>query len=249
MLIGGSVLALVVIGGYQLTNKNESTTAESSATRTENNRAKSESASDNANTAGNTAGNTATSKPVNAQADSATPTNTGSSTPAKPTTKGSLDAGTEAQAPVANNGAASKNNADQAPNTAGTVPSPNEEDQDMKPAKTRFPLDRTGIPQAVQSVVPDIKDCYQEWVKLNPGIGGAMMVQITVTTDPEDTSKGKVTGAEIVKSEVKNKLIDGCVLNALSELEFEAPPDGTVSFAYPFRFSAPDAGVLIDAGN
>jgi len=158
------------------------------------------------------------------------------------------DAGTASQSQQAQVVQGSSRKTGSGNTSPATSPTSNQDDQEMERAKTRFPLDRAGIPQAVRSVGPDIKDCYQEWLKLNPGIGGRMKVKITVTADPEDSSRGQVTGAEVLESEVKNAFIDGCVLNALSDLEFNAPPDGTMSFVYPFRFSAPDAGVIVDAG-
>lgn len=132
--------------------------------------------------------------------------------------------------------------------TQNDTVAPPTEDPPMAPIKPRFALDRSGISQAVKSIVPDIKDCYQEWLKVNPGLGGVMKVKITIAVDPEDSTKGTVVEAKIVQSKVQNQFVEGCVVNALSELEFEPPTEGDFSFLMPFKFAAPDAGVFGDTG-
>ncbi len=110
----------------------------------------------------------------------------------------------------------------------------------------RYPVDRFGIRGAVRDAVPELKRCYESWVKLNPTLGGKMTVKFKIVDD-ENGPGGVVKNAALQSSELEHPFLEGCVLNAMSDLEFERPPDGEVDVTYPLRFSSPDAGV-IDAG-
>jgi hypothetical protein len=89
--------------------------------------------------------------------------------------------------------------ADQARPSSRAQPARQDQTEDDTPAmRSRYPLDRTGISQAVKSILPDIKDCYEQWLKINPGIGGAMKVNVSIDIDPEDPSKGKVVDAMVL---------------------------------------------------
>lgn len=87
-------------------------------------------------------------------------------------------------------------------------------------------VDRDGIQGAVREALPDIRECYQGWLRANPALAGKVTVRFTIATDPDDGERGKVTKAALVASDVGHPLMEGCVLNVMAGLAFEAPLDG-----------------------
>jgi hypothetical protein len=87
-------------------------------------------------------------------------------------------------------------------------------------------VDRDGIQGAVREAVPDIRECYEGWLRANPALAGKVTVRFTIASDPDDAERGKVTRAALVASDVAHPLMEGCVLNVMSGLAFEAPSDG-----------------------
>ncbi len=119
--------------------------------------------------------------------------------------------------------------------TQGAVGLPAADSQTSTPAPTpthegrermTWSVDRDGIQGAVREAVPDIRECYAGWLRANPALAGKVTVRFTIATDPDDAERGKVTRAALVASDVGHPLMEGCVLNVMSELAFEAPADG-----------------------
>jgi hypothetical protein len=93
-----------------------------------------------------------------------------------------------------------------------------------------------------------MKDCYERWLELSPGIAGKMVVGFTIAPDPNDASRGRVIQAEVGESGLDHTFIEGCVLNALGGLAFDRPSDGQpIKVKYPFQFTSTDGGAS-DAG-
>lgn len=107
-------------------------------------------------------------------------------------------------------------------------------------AGTRFLLDSDGIQAAIQSALPDVRDCYESWLRLNPALGGKLLVTFTVDTD--DGVEGQVTQLHIADGGIGHAPLEGCILSSLSELHFEPPLTGPLNVSYPFLLSPGDGG-------
>ncbi len=104
----------------------------------------------------------------------------------------------------------------------------------------RFPLDKEGIRAAVKSAIPDVKDCYESWLAMNPALGGRLVVKLTIDTD--DGVEGRVTRLSLADGGIGNVAFEGCALSSFSDLRFEPPLDGPMNVTYPLVFSSADAG-------
>ncbi|MDP1921690.1 MAG: sigma-70 family RNA polymerase sigma factor [Myxococcales bacterium] len=104
----------------------------------------------------------------------------------------------------------------------------------------RYPLDKEGIRAAVKSAIPDVKDCYESWLAMNPALGGRLIVKLTIDTD--DGVEGRVTRLSLADGGMGNVAFEGCALSSFSDLRFEPPLDGPMNVTYPLVFSSADAG-------
>ena len=104
----------------------------------------------------------------------------------------------------------------------------------------RYPLDKDGIRAAVKSAIPDVKDCYESWLAMNPALGGRLVVKLTIDTD--DGVEGRVTRLSLADGGMGNVAFEGCALSSFSDLRFEPPLDGPMNVTYPLLFSSADAG-------
>lgn len=104
----------------------------------------------------------------------------------------------------------------------------------------RYPLDKDGIRAAVKSAIPDVKDCYESWLAMNPALGGRLIVKLTIDTD--DGVEGRVTRLSLADGGMGNVAFEGCALSSFSDLRFEPPLDGPMNVTYPLLFNSADAG-------
>lgn len=104
----------------------------------------------------------------------------------------------------------------------------------------QWPIDTEGISGAVQEGLPEIRDCYKEWLKTNAALKGKVKVQFTIERDksPEgwQYNRGKVTAVQIKDSTLKHQLLEGCVGSVMANLKFDAPQDGKTTVTYPVEF-------------
>ena len=109
-------------------------------------------------------------------------------------------------------------------------------------AKVVHPTTRDGIQAAVQSVMPEIWDCYHSWAQQQAGLGGSINFSFVIAAN--DTGVGAIQKIGIVDGGLGHTALDGCVLNVMSELTFEAP-SAPLNVTYPMMFShrPPDAGL------
>lgn len=108
-------------------------------------------------------------------------------------------------------------------------------------AGVRFALDKEGIRSAIRSALPDVRDCYESWLKLHPELGGKFVVTLTIDTD--DGVEGRISRIGPLDGGVGlgHATMEGCVLASLADLRFEPPLAGPVNVTYPFVFAS-DAG-------
>ncbi|PZR14488.1 MAG: hypothetical protein DI536_10555 [Archangium gephyra] len=120
-------------------------------------------------------------------------------------------------------------------------------DGEASPSSSLVPLPvihattRDGIQDAVQSVMPEIWDCYHSWSQQQSGLGGSISFSFVIAAS--DGGVGTIRDIGIVDGGLGLTALDGCVLNVMSGLSFEAP-SSPLNVTYPMKFShrPPDAG-------
>lgn len=102
------------------------------------------------------------------------------------------------------------------------------------------PVSPVGIDGAMRGELVGIRECYQAWLNQNPDLGGRLVVRFTIEDDPEQPGEAGVSAVAIDDdSTVDHVFIEGCVMNAVSDLRFEPPEMGSpVTVTYPFQFTA-----------
>ncbi|MFO0594027.1 MAG: AgmX/PglI C-terminal domain-containing protein [Myxococcaceae bacterium] len=111
------------------------------------------------------------------------------------------------------------------------------------PVKVRHPASAAGIREAMKEVMPDLRDCYDGWVRQQPQLAGRVVVGFAVGSD--DAGAGSVQDLSIIDGGLGHALLEGCVLNVMQGLSFEQPDgDGKLEVHYPLVFSSgdPDGG-------
>jgi len=104
-----------------------------------------------------------------------------------------------------------------------------------------FRIDKDGIKSAIGEKIPELRQCYEDWLQANPTLAGRMKVSFTIAEDPQ-TGLGDVTQLEIADGDLDHFALQGCVMNVFKDLHFEAPANGPVRVNYPLNFSAGDGG-------
>lgn len=97
--------------------------------------------------------------------------------------------------------------------------------------------DAEGIQSAVFESLDGIRECYDGWLELQPDLEGEIVVRFVIS---DGGGGGAVSQAEVVDGTLpEHTFFDGCVLNVMSTMRFEAPPGGgEVVVNYPFAFSS-----------
>lgn len=110
--------------------------------------------------------------------------------------------------------------------------------ESMNDHKQTWPSDAQGISGAVGESLSEINDCYSAWLaaEKTKNLVGEVKIAFTLELDPSDTTKGKITDARVVSSQLNNRLLEACVLSVVSALKFD-PPQEKMVVEYPFRFS------------
>lgn len=105
----------------------------------------------------------------------------------------------------------------------------------VKPGRP-WPLDRDGIRGAVQEALPDLRECYEAWAKLNPTFGAR--VTVTFTIEPEEGKEGgKIVSAQLANQGMGHVAMEGCIVQVFEDLRFDRPKDGPIKVTYPVEFS------------
>jgi TonB family protein len=86
----------------------------------------------------------------------------------------------------------------------------------------------------VRKYSPGIQFCYDNELKKAPGLGGKLVVSITVTPT------GRVSDASIVTDSVRSAGLTSCALAQIQSWKFPEIPEGTVTFQAPFIFTPPE---------
>jgi len=86
----------------------------------------------------------------------------------------------------------------------------------------------------VRKYAPGIQFCYDNELKKRPGLGGKLLVSITVA------AAGNVTDATIVTDTVRSAGLASCALAQIEAWRFPTIPEGVVTFQAPFVFTPPE---------
>jgi TonB family protein len=86
----------------------------------------------------------------------------------------------------------------------------------------------------VRRYAPGIQFCYENELKKSPGLGGKMVVSLTVEPD------GTVSSVILVEDSLRSAAVSDCVTAQMRGWKFPAIETGTVTFKTPFVFTPPD---------
>lgn len=103
------------------------------------------------------------------------------------------------------------------------------------PQPPRFAVTRDGIQDAIKSAIPDIRECYEAWLQLNPKVQGKLTIAFQISPDETDPSRG-VVDASVKEGGLGEDLLDACVVASVAPLVFDDPPEEGVSVVYPLTF-------------
>ena len=113
-----------------------------------------------------------------------------------------------------------------------------EQEESPPPGNTLGSLSKNAIDDGVRDQMPEILECYQGWLSRNPELEGTIQVKFVIATSEDDPELGYVRSVDIAETTMGNVWMEGCVLSAMEDAEFEAPSSGIVIVRYPFEFSS-----------
>ncbi len=116
-----------------------------------------------------------------------------------------------------------------------TPPRPGDE-LDAGTSANPYPASPDGIRAAVRGSVPEIEECYDGWLALNPDLEGSMIITFGIAAGEDEL--GHVEQVALAESALEHEFMEGCVLNVLEGLAFEPPGDGTMMVTYPLHFAS-----------
>ncbi len=94
-------------------------------------------------------------------------------------------------------------------------------------------LDRDVIAQYIKTQFGQILYCYERQLSANPDLYGKVAVKFTIA------GTGKVETQAINETTLKDKSVEGCILNKIAKWKFPEPKGGTkVLVTYPFLFKS-----------
>jgi hypothetical protein len=126
-----------------------------------------------------------------------------------------------------------------APGLAAPPPSGADEAPGAVPPRGRDEATPTVRPEDVQDAIaaakPAVLTCYEEALKSRADLAGVLKVRFTVESA---SGAGRLRDAEIVDDGLGGPFLGMCVLKALADVDYPAPPGGEpLTVTYPFRLS------------
>lgn len=97
------------------------------------------------------------------------------------------------------------------------------------------PITREGIKDAVQQELPQIRECYEAWLRQNPTLAGKLKVQFTIAEIP-GRERARVQRVDIADGGFGHVMMEGCVRNVFQGMRFERPRGGETRVTYPLSF-------------
>jgi hypothetical protein len=123
---------------------------------------------------------------------------------------------------------------------------PDQEPSDERKVEMLFSVDREGIQGAIQELSPQVRECYEGWLKTDSALEGRVTISFTIDhaeplTDEDGTTRAvqyaEIRDTHIAVDEVRHTMMTGCVLNSMSELKFDNV-ESPVVVNFPFHFSS-----------
>lgn len=92
-------------------------------------------------------------------------------------------------------------------------------------------LKRSDIVKVIRRNIRQIRYCYERSLRRNPSLKGKVVVRWMIM------ASGRVKGAKVASSTLKNKRVESCLLRRVLRFRFPKPnPAGLVTVRYPFIF-------------
>lgn len=106
----------------------------------------------------------------------------------------------------------------------------------------------TGIRDAVRASIPELKECYESWLKLSPELKGKTTFSFAIVTDagkdaglPGEENLAAIREVKLQSSTVGHAFMEGCIARVFEDLRFQPPAGGRLEVTYPLMFdNAPD---------
>ena len=99
-----------------------------------------------------------------------------------------------------------------------------------------YALDKEGIRASMKAAMPAIKDCYEGWLRLDPDLGGRLLIRFVIGPDEDDDSANRVLSSTVEGEHVGTPFFEGCVRAAIEEQRYERR-SGELVVNYPFNFA------------
>ncbi|MFN3202735.1 MAG: AgmX/PglI C-terminal domain-containing protein [Bradymonadia bacterium] len=106
-------------------------------------------------------------------------------------------------------------------------------------------LDKEGVVGAMKEIKPHIEECYDGWAKRTEDpIEGRVAIQFTIDapdveegsdTEAAQDRPGQIKAVKIVQSDLDHSALEGCIVNSIEGVKFQAPESGEpLEVTYPF---------------
>lgn len=103
--------------------------------------------------------------------------------------------------------------------------------QNIKKEKATGKVSDTSVDMTIKRNMNRFRSCYIKEVSKNPTLAGRITVEFSIS------EQGNVNGAKILDSQLRNPVVEKCVLQHLQGIEFDPSVGGTSVITYPFIFS------------
>ncbi len=91
---------------------------------------------------------------------------------------------------------------------------------------------RSNIQSVVRRRAGAIRACYERQLQIKPKLSGKLTVRWTINQE------GRVDAAKVVKSTLKEKAVESCILRRMRVMRFQKPESGVCVIQWPFVFSS-----------
>jgi hypothetical protein len=104
----------------------------------------------------------------------------------------------------------------------------------------QYPLDHDGIRAAVHDAMPELRQCYELWLMVDPALAGTLKVKMVLKGIPDGGPASYMDQIEVMEDAgMGHMAFEGCVRSVLSTMRFDAPEGGgTLTVHYPFTFNS-----------
>ena len=98
----------------------------------------------------------------------------------------------------------------------------------------------------MRSKMNEVGDCYAQWLRQNPELGGQLKVRFRISQSAGQ-SVASIDQVSIADGGISHFALEGCVMNVVQSLKFTPPAGGVMTVSYPFVFAPagpPDASTV-----